>query len=110
MASDSQLFIGFLVVVLLGFVYNQIWLSFVIGAVLFLMLFLQEEPVKKSSSSSVIVRPIKVQRKYEEGASIYPKKMEIHLAERGPPKAWERGPEPIGKAVGKGLKWLFNHF
>jgi len=105
--NDSKLFVGFLLVILLGFIYNQIWLSFVIGVVLFLMLFIPETKSSSKVSPNVIVKPIKVQRKYKEGASIYPEKMEITLAERGPPKAWERGPEPIGKAVGKALKWLF---
>ena len=108
--DDSKVLISFFIIILLGFIYNQLWLSFVIAGVLFLLLFVPEKKAPSKSNPNVVIKPIKVQRKYEKGASIYPEKMEITLGERGPPKAWERGPEPIGKAVGKGLKWLFNQF
>ena len=107
--NDSSLIITFFIILILGIAYNQLWISLIIGAVLFLLILVPEKKESKKTSPSVIIKPIKVQRKYKEGETIYPKKMEIKF-NSGKYKKEERGPEAIGSAIGKSARWLLNLF
>ena len=107
--NNTKLLLIFLVIILLGFFYNQIWISFIIGAVLLLTMFVQPEPPTPKPLTGPIIRPIKVQRKYVGDASIYPEEMEIKI--HGKPIGREEfGPEGVGKAIGSSLRWVKNLF
>ena len=110
MVEKTNTFIISLIVIILGVIYNQLWLSFVIGAVMLLVLLSPEKKQEqKSQSPSVIIKPIKVQRKYKEGETIYPEKMEIKIKSGGYKKE-ERGPEAVGKLFGKAARFILNKF
>lgn len=108
--NNTKLLLIFLVIILLGFFYNELWISFIIGAVLLLTMFVQPEPSSAPKpKTGPIIRPIRVQRKYVGAESIYPEKMEIKIHGR-PGKREEYGPEAVGKAVGSSLRWVKNLF
>ncbi len=107
--KDSSLIIIFFIIIILGVIYNQLWISFVIAGALFLVILMPEQKTEKSKTPSVIIKPIKVQRKYKKGETIYPKKMEIKFSS-GSYKKEERGPESVGKLIGKSTRWILNLF
>ena len=109
---DAEPLIAVLAVVLIfvGLVYNQIWLSIIFFAVLMAALLSGKDGGKSRAPSGPAVRPIIVKRKYVGPESIYPKEMKVRVTAEdfGASMPWRiLGPQRLGEGVGKMLKKLF---
>ena len=110
MEAEPLIAVLAIVLIFVGLVYNQIWLSIVFFAVLMAVLLSGKESGEKPVATGPKVRPIIVKRKYVGPESIYPKEMKVRVTEEkfGAPMPWRvLGPQRLGEGVGKMLKKLF---
>ena len=94
-------------VVVIAFLFNQMWLALVFGVVLIALLLSPEKEESPTSSPGPQIRPIIVKRKYVGPESIYPQKMSINIT---PPKPGIGAPGALGKFIGKTIKGISNLF
>jgi hypothetical protein len=89
----------------IGYVFRWTWLI-AIGALIFVAYIFATAPAPKKAKATkkVKMRPIIVQRKYDEGATIYSGSMEIFTRTKGHQDWWEKMLEVTGTAVGKLFK------
>jgi hypothetical protein len=109
--ENAQIFLVCLLAILAGFVTGQIWLSIIFAAaVFFIIAFGSGKPEEKKPEAvpMPLVRPVIVKRKYVGPASIYPEKMEINYNPNDAPPGYKGKQKPLGLAIGRGLRWLFN--
>ena len=107
--EDSNVFIISLMAIIVGFFFNQIWISLIFAAVMFLVLIQGKAPEAKKSKDNVpmpLVRPIIVKRKYTGPESIYPSKMEITYNPKYDPGDWKGKSESVGSFIGNSWNWL----
>jgi hypothetical protein len=114
MDIDAGTYLFILVIILVSFFLKQLWLSLIFLVLLVLMLVSGGKKSAKAAPSGgggggVKVRPIIIKRKYE-GPPTYPEKMTIKYTADTPKDWYEYGTEPVGKALGSGLRWLRNLF
>lgn len=109
--ENAPIFLTCLLVILAGFITGQIWLSIIFAAAVFFIIAFgsgKNEEKKPEAVPTPLVRPIIVKRKYVGPSSIYPEKMEIIYNPADAPTGYKGKSKPIGKAIGSGLRWLFN--
>ena len=109
--ENASLFLVCMLAILGGFITGQIWLSIIFAAAVFFIIAFGGGKSKEQKPEAVpapLVRPIIVKRKYVGPASIYPEKMEITYNPKDAPPGYKGKSKPIGKAIGSGLRWLFN--
>lgn len=113
MEIDAATYLFILVIILAGFFLKQLWVSLIFFVVLILMFVRggkkNSKAAPKGGGSGVKVRPIIIKRKYE-GPPTYPEKMTIKYTADLPSDWYEYGTEPVGKALGSGLRWLKSLF
>lgn len=112
METDALTFLFILIIILIGYYLKQLWISFIFVIILgaFLLVGRKKAPKAVPRGGGTKIRPIIIKRKYVGPKSIYPEKMKIKYSP-DLPKDWrEYGPEPVGKAVGTGIRWLKNLF
>jgi hypothetical protein len=110
MEAEPLIAVLAIVLIFVGLVYNQIWLSIVFFAVLMAALLSGKESGKSPAPSGPAVRPIIVKRKYVGPESIYPKEMKVRITAEdfGSGMPWKiSAPQRFGEGFGKMLKRLF---
>ncbi len=110
MAGEGTVILAF-VLILLGFYFQQLWVSFIF--VIVILALIATTPTKKSRRQAVprgpIVRPIIVKRRYIGPKSIYPEKMKIKISDK-PDMWWENAGKAPGKFFGNALRTVKNAF
>ena len=109
MAGEGTAILAF-VLILLGFYFQQLWLSFIF--VIVILALIATAPTKKSMRAvpkGPIVRPIIVKRRYVGPKLIYPEKMKIKIS--GKPDEWyEYAGAPLGTFLGNAFRVVRNMF
>jgi len=110
MEAEPLIAVLAIILIFVGLVYNQIWLSIVFFAVLMAALLSGKDSGEKPVATGPKVRPIIVKRKYVGPESIYPKEMKVRVTaeDYGTGMPWKiQGPQRLGEGLGKMLKRLF---